>query len=249
MSLVSSRPTTTPAHRPITQTSAAPAPAQADAVQGEGDSGSKPNPAGSRSSDLPKPPVPERLGVLPWVDPERDDQGHDPRSAYVETFWLPIIGPSTTLLLRRLSDEFDAAPAGFEIDCTTLSREIGLSARLDRSGAFSRTLDRCNKFNLIQIDGHVLLVRRRIPPLSHRQVQRLSERLQVLHHTWTIPPEDDGAERRTELVRATHLARTLLAMGESTHETEKQLHRWHFHPSIAWHAVQWAQTDPDQLPM
>jgi hypothetical protein len=50
------------------------------------------------------------------------------------------------------------------------------------------------------------------------------------------------------MVRATHLARTLLALGEPTHEAERQLHQWHFHPSIAWHAVQWALTDPDQLP-
>lgn len=66
--------------------------------------------------------------------------------------------------------------------------------------------------------------------------------------TNTSPPADDGARHRTEMVRATHLARTLLALGEATHEAERQLHQWHFHPSIAWHAVQWALTDPDQLP-
>ena len=204
--------------------------------------------AGPSHSDGFAAPLLERLGVLPWLDPERDDQSHDPRSAYVETFWLPIIGPSTTLLLRRLADEFDAEPQGFEIECSDLSREIGLGHRLDRRSSFSRTLERCAKFNLVRLEGEVLLVRRRIPSLSYRQTSRLSERLQALHASWTLEPADDGAHRRTELVRAAHLARTLLAMGESTHEAEKQLHQWHFHPSIAWHAVQWAQTDPDQLP-
>ena len=90
--------------------------------------------------------------------------------------------------------------------------------------------------------------RGRVLANQHRQVKRLGPRLQALHHSWTIDPADDGARHRTEMVRATHLARTLLALGEATHEAERQLHQWHFHPSIAWHAVQWALTDPDQLP-
>lgn len=194
------------------------------------------------------PDLPDRFGVVPWLDPEQDETGHDPRSAYVETFWLPVVGPSTTLLLRRLADEFDAEPEGFEIDISVLSREIGLGARTDKSSAFARTLERCTRFHLVQQHGHVLHVRRRIPPLRHRQVNRLGERLQALHSSWTIDPAEDGAQRRTELVRATHLARTLLALGEATHDAERQLHQWHFHPSIAWHAVQWALTDTSRLP-
>ena len=150
--------------------------------------------------------------------------------------------------MRRLADEFDAAPEGYEIDCASLSRDIGLGPRLDRRASFTRTLERCEKFHFIQQQGAVLYVRRRIPRLSQRQVSKLSMRLQALHASWTIDPADDGAARRTELVRAAHLARTLLALGEPTHEAERQLHQWHFHPSIAWHAVQWALTDPDQLP-
>jgi len=192
--------------------------------------------------------LPERFGVIPWQDPEQDNTGHDPRSAYVETFWLPVVGPSTTLLLRRLADEFDAEPNGFEIEASVLSREIGLGGRVDRRGAFARTIERCEKFHMVQRQGDLLHVRRRIPPLSSRQVKRLGTRLQVLHGSWTIDPQDDGAQRRTEMVRAAHLARTLLALGEATHDAERQLHQWHFHPSIAWHAVQWALTDSSRLP-
>jgi hypothetical protein len=35
-----------------------------------------------------------RLRVEPRPDPVIDEAGHDPRPAYVETFWLPILGPS-----------------------------------------------------------------------------------------------------------------------------------------------------------
>lgn len=189
-----------------------------------------------------------RLGVIPWSDPVAAGSSHDPRSAYVETFWLPTIGPSTTLLIRRLADEFDAEPDGFEIDRSSLSREIGLGTRVDAKSRFARTIERAERFGLVQHHGGILHVRRTIPDLSPRQVARLGERLQALHHSWTLDPTDDGAQRRTELKRAAHLARTLLALGESSHQVELQLHRWHFHPSIAWHAVQWALTGPDQLP-
>lgn len=189
-----------------------------------------------------------RFGVVPWSDAAPSGDVHDPRSAYVETFWLPIVGPSTTLLLRRLADEFDAAPDGFEIDCSAISREIGLGPRFDSRSTFGRTLERCDKFQLLRVEGPLMYVRRRLPSVGARQIARLSPRLQSLHRAWTIEPADDGAQRRTELVRAAHLARTLLALGEAPHDAERQLHQWQFHPSIAWHAVQWALTDSDPLP-
>ena len=33
------------------------------------------------------------LRIEAWIDPVIDELGHDPRSAYVETFWLPVLGP------------------------------------------------------------------------------------------------------------------------------------------------------------
>jgi hypothetical protein len=42
-------------------------------------------------------PAAERphLRVEPWPDPVIDEVGHDPRSAYVETFWLQVLGPTS----------------------------------------------------------------------------------------------------------------------------------------------------------
>jgi hypothetical protein len=37
--------------------------------------------------------VPITLTVRPWPDPLIDTLGYDPRSRYVETFWLPTLGP------------------------------------------------------------------------------------------------------------------------------------------------------------
>ena len=56
------------------------------------------------------------LRVEPWLDPVIDNLGHDPRSAYVETFWLPVLGPSTTWLLRHLTTRLEESPEGVELD-------------------------------------------------------------------------------------------------------------------------------------
>ena len=39
--------------------------------------------------------------ILPWPDAALDDGGHDPRSPYVEQFYVALLGPTLTLLLRR----------------------------------------------------------------------------------------------------------------------------------------------------
>ena len=58
----------------------------------------------------------DRLHIRPWTDPVIDRLGHDPRSAYVETYWPGILGPSACWLLRRLADGMDAGPDGFDLD-------------------------------------------------------------------------------------------------------------------------------------
>ena len=41
------------------------------------------------------------LTIRPWPDDVIDSLGHDPRSHYVETYWLGILGPVTYLFLRK----------------------------------------------------------------------------------------------------------------------------------------------------
>ena len=36
------------------------------------------------------------IRVLPWPDPVIDSLGFDPRTAYVERFWLGVLGPTST---------------------------------------------------------------------------------------------------------------------------------------------------------
>src|SRR2546423_1106786 len=71
-------------------------------------------------SPIRKPALPafpaDSLTIRPWPDEVIDTVGLDPRSYYVETFWLGVLGPSTTWLLRRLVNGLEASPAGFELD-------------------------------------------------------------------------------------------------------------------------------------
>src|SRR5688572_3024262 len=52
----------------------------------------------------------------PGFEGRGEPDGHDPRSPYVERFWLGVLGPSTTWLLRCLAYGFDGQPDGFDLD-------------------------------------------------------------------------------------------------------------------------------------
>jgi len=64
------------------------------------------------------------LPVRPWPDGVIDALGHDPRSSYVEQFWLGILGPSTTWLIRFLANRLDASPEGFDLDLASTAQAL-----------------------------------------------------------------------------------------------------------------------------
>ena len=183
---------------------------------------------------------PTTLLIRPWPDPIIDSLGHDPRSAYVELFWLGILGPSTTWLLRRLGAGLDAEPAGFRLDLAATAQALGLGAKGGRHSPFVRALTRCCQFDLAEArDGGVLAVRRRLPPLNRRQVQHLPIHLQAAHQAWQEQQLATPAAEQTRR-RCRRLALSLLELGEDVEGTERQLHRWKFHPAMSREAVAWA---------
>ena len=50
------------------------------------------------------------LTVIPLTDSVIDQLGHDVRSSYVETYWLPILGPSAIWAARRLAEWLESSP-------------------------------------------------------------------------------------------------------------------------------------------
>jgi len=191
------------------------------------------------SEQMPSFPV-ETLTVRPWIDDVIDAVGHEVRSPYVEQFWLGLLGPSSTWLLRRLVARFDAEPEGYDLDLALTATELGLGARSGRHSPFLRSIDRCCRFGAAQqVDASTLRVRRKLPPLTRAQLLRLPVALQEAHAAWTDPPAP-GIPVEELRERARGLALSLLELGEGAESTERQLHRWRLHPAIAHEAVAWA---------
>jgi len=182
----------------------------------------------------------EAIRIEAWTDPVIDRLGYDPRSLYVETFWLGILGPTCTWLIRRLAAGLDDQPGGFDLDLEDTARALGLGTRSGRQSPFRRALARCVTFQVARRQGPMTLgVRRRLPPLPRRHLLRLPTSLQESHATWMVPvrssPVLEEARRN-----ARRLALGLLASGNERPEVELQLVRWQVHPAIAHEATRWA---------
>ncbi|MDA8392969.1 MAG: hypothetical protein M0Z87_09275 [Actinomycetota bacterium] len=174
----------------------------------------------------------------PLVDPATDVSGHDPRSEYVETFWLAALGPSTTWMLRYLAGKLDAEPNGAKVDLVEMASRLGLGPRLGRSSPLLRSIQRAEQFGMARTVGHGrLAVRRRLPDLSRRQVEQLPPALRTRHAELSRrnrPP----VEKPTARVR--RMALSLVQLGEDRPSTEAQLRAWGFSEELSADAVEWA---------
>jgi hypothetical protein len=183
-----------------------------------------------------------------WADPVIDQLGHDPRSGYVERFWLPVLGPSTVWFLRRVADELDRHPEGFTLDLVDTAQSLGVGMRGGRNSPMLRTIERCCRFGAARTHGVAnLSVRRRLAPLTRAQVERLPVSLQRQHETWLGRPRQDPSFEQMQ-ARARSLALSMLELGEDSETIERQLHRWRFHPALAHEAMRWAharRSEPD----
>ncbi|HEY2331602.1 MAG TPA: hypothetical protein VGH94_06755, partial [Acidimicrobiales bacterium] len=119
------------------------------------------------------------LEIRAWHDEVVDQLGFDPRSPYVERFWLGVLGPSTVWLLRRVAAGLEAHPTGFSLPLADTARALGLGGD-GASSPFARALRRCCQFDMARAEGPgVLAVRRHLPPLARRHLQRLPESVQA----------------------------------------------------------------------
>lgn len=186
---------------------------------------------------MPEPLAEATVRVVPWPDPVVEELGHDPRSAYVERYWLGLLGPTATWLIRRLADRLEAEPEGFELDLPALAAELGVGHKAGRNAPFLRTVDRCARFGILEVRPRALRLRRRLPPLTHHQLERLPVHLRRAHQA-----EAGGGERTVEELRerARGFALSLLHQGWAPEQTEAELHERGLHPALAHEAVTWA---------
>ena len=157
--------------------------------------------------------------IRPWVDALVDDVGFDPRSRYVETCWLGVLGPTATWLLRRLVDGLDQEPEGYTLDLTATARSMGLGYQPDRpTSPFGRALQRCVMFGAAHALSDGYAVRRRLPPVTSRHLRRLPSSVREAHDAWTTEVVTlDG------LTRAHRLAMALRDCGDDVAVIEHRL--------------------------
>lgn len=184
--------------------------------------------------------MPSTVTITPWPDPVIDTLGFDPRSSYVETFWLPTLGPTSVLLLRHLAARLDREPQGFELVVADTSQALGLGARDGNSSPLVRCLARLVQFDVACDDGRgTLAVRRHVPPVNRRHIRRLPVALQAAHAEWVQAQLSEPPLERARR-RARRLALTLLEQSEDPDRVEHALRTAGFQPTVCHESARWA---------
>ena len=180
------------------------------------------------------------LTLTPWTDPIIDTLGHDPRSEYVERFWLPTLGPTTLLLLRRLATTFDRSPDAVTLDVAELSQSLGLGVREGPSSPLFRSVDRLIQFDLAVLmkPGHYA-VRRNAPPVNRRHMHRLPLSLQREHEACVDTQLGESPLEHARR-RARRVAFALFEQREQLDQVEHTLLGIGFHPSVCRESAEWA---------
>jgi hypothetical protein len=139
--------------------------------------------------------------------------GYDAQSSYVEQFWLPVLGPSTILLIRHLNIRLERDGEGVILETALTARALGLGEHPGRRAPFLRAVRRAIDFDLISVGERdekspeteiPLLVRRLIPLLSKRLAERLPEPIAREHRcalTQSETEETPLARRARQLAR------------------------------------------------
>ena len=160
------------------------------------------------------------LMVVPWHDPVVDSVGFDVRSQYVELFWLNVLGPTATWILRRLVLGFDRYPLGYELDLGETASALGLSYTAGTANSFMRSLNRCVLFGVSQPTDGGLAVRRRVPPVATRHLMRMPPHLRQAHQQWNLSTTRISL---ADLERARVLAEAMVSTGDDPDAVERQL--------------------------
>jgi hypothetical protein len=138
--------------------------------------------------------LPPELLVMPWRDEVIETLGFGPRSMYVEVCWSGVLGPTATLLYRRLGSWAEFNPDGSDVDLTDLAVSLGLGEGLGKNSLIAKAIGRLVHFDIARWAGVAeLQVRQALPPLPLRRVERLSYTARRLHEEYTRYPS--GASR------------------------------------------------------
>jgi hypothetical protein len=120
--------------------------------------------------------------AAPHPDQRVRQVGFDLDHRYVERCWVALLGPTATLLLRRIAERWrETEPAAVDLD--DLARSLGLDGYAGgRNSRIWRTFDRLTQFRLAEWRGtRDLAVYSQVKPLSSRQLDRAPTSTRAAH--------------------------------------------------------------------
>lgn len=124
------------------------------------------------------------LHLTAWHDQLVEEGDYPADSTFIEIFWLPVLGPSATVLFRRLNLLLKSRPDGITLDMNVLSRELGLGTAESKHAPLRRALSRLERFGLAKRSpSGQLAVRRGVGPLPQHLLNCLDTVLQDAHQS------------------------------------------------------------------
>ena len=118
---------------------------------------------------------------------ERARHGWPIDSRFVEEFWLPVLGPSSVVLLRWVARHADELTRYQLMPLVELASVIGLGTSVGRHSPICRTLERLARFDAARRDTAPtantpqLTVHSHLLPLPHRLATQLPPAVQADH--------------------------------------------------------------------
>ena len=128
-----------------------------------------------------QPPTTLILSPVAHPDPRVHRAGFGLDHPYLERCWLPVLGPTSVLLLRRMPVLWQRDPAvGVPVD--ELAVVLGLGHGTSRNSPVWRTVDRLARFNFAsRVSDNQVDVYTEAPPLSVRHLATLPPSVQESH--------------------------------------------------------------------
>ena len=125
------------------------------------------------------------LTVIRYPDEYTEAHGYSPDHPYPEIAWLPLIGPSTLLLWKRLARAvIHAGDNPVTFPTGELLAGVGLGTGLTRNAPGARTIARMVAFDLAHQagrHGQLLAVRTALYPLPRHRLDRLPQPARDYH--------------------------------------------------------------------
>lgn len=126
-------------------------------------------------------PLPAELTLVHLADPRVESCGFGPDHPYIDLAVIPVVGPSGTLMWRRMAKMVAAAGDPVRVDTAELLRCLGLSASLAKNSPGGRTIHRLARFGLVRRCGPRLAARSALAPWGERRAARLPGLVKAYH--------------------------------------------------------------------